>query len=606
MASEPPLCVDFPAMRRELQQLLTDPDRLRALADTHLLDTEVDGRFDKFPRLTAALLRTQSSAFSLLDADREYFKSAVALAEPWWSLGQAPLSHSFSQHVLAHDAPWSVDDVLTDSLLRDHPTVVDSVRAYAAAPLRYDGAIVGVLSVFDPNPRKWSRDELAALEALADALTTEIELRATQGKLAARLQLVNALSDSALDAILSIDARGLIVFANRAAELMFDRAERELIGHPATELMPPRFREAHVQALEQLNTGGRPHVLGRVLQFPALRNDEEFTVELSLSQCGGTSGPVYTAILRDVTARAELERSLRSAEQQLRLTIDRAPIGMALVSPEGRWLSVNDALCALIGYSREELLRSDFQTITHPDDLRADLDLVNKLLAGECQSYQLEKRYIHREGHSVWVLLSVSLVRDDNGAPSFFISQVQDISERRELERQIREASLRDELTGLQNRRGFMFLAEQQLNAAARYGRDHVLLFADLNGLKAVNDRLGHAEGDRMIVAMAGVLRRTFRRADLLARFGGDEFVLLAEGGENFTSIAERKLQEAIDEHNTATDAFQLSASVGTAVWSAAQRPPLSELLCVADDRMYVSKRAHHSRRSGGSDDRSL
>jgi PAS domain S-box-containing protein len=117
-------------------------------------------------------------------------------------------------------------------------------------------------------------------------------------------------------------------------------------------------------------------------------------------------------------------------------------------------------LCKLVGHSREELLKVNFQAITHPADLDGDVKLVQDLLAGRINCYQLEKRYLHKDGHSVWILLVVSLVRTESGEPSFFVSQVQDISARRELEARIRESSLQDEL--------------------------------HLNGLKTVNDKLGH------------------------------------------------------------------------------------------------------------------
>jgi PAS domain S-box-containing protein len=128
---------------------------------------------------------------------------------------------------------------------------------------------------------------------------------------------------------------------------------------------------------------------------------------------------------------AELMRS----EETFRLAMENAPIGMALVAPEGRWLSVNAALCKLLGYTAEDLLKTDFQAITHPEDLDADLALVGRVLAGETASYAMEKRYIHKDGHIIWGLLHVALVRDADGAPSYFISQIQDVTERREMER---------------------------------------------------------------------------------------------------------------------------------------------------------------------------
>jgi PAS domain S-box-containing protein len=120
---------------------------------------------------------------------------------------------------------------------------------------------------------------------------------------------------------------------------------------------------------------------------------------------------------------------------------EHAAIGMALVAPDGKWLRVNRSVCEITGYSEKELLERSFQDITHPDDLDLDLANVEKMLAGQIDRYQMEKRYFHKNGAIVWVLLSVSLVREETGQPRFFISQIQDITSRKESERQLGEAS---------------------------------------------------------------------------------------------------------------------------------------------------------------------
>ncbi len=120
---------------------------------------------------------------------------------------------------------------------------------------------------------------------------------------------------------------------------------------------------------------------------------------------------------------------------------DHAPIGMALVAPNGSWLKVNQAVCALTGYTETELLQGSFQDITHPDDLDLDLANMQRMLAAEITTYQLEKRYLHKSGKIVWANLSVSLVRDKADAPRFFISQIQDITSSKESSRRLDEAT---------------------------------------------------------------------------------------------------------------------------------------------------------------------
>jgi PAS domain S-box-containing protein len=137
------------------------------------------------------------------------------------------------------------------------------------------------------------------------------------------------------------------------------------------------------------------------------------------------------ALETEVDKYQRTEKMLRESEERFSSAFELAPIGMALVAPEGRWLKVNRAICELVGYAEAELLAHTFQEITHPADLAADLDCVRRLLAGEIRFYQMEKRYIHARGHFVTVLLDVSLVHDTQGQPLYFIAQIQDITERK-------------------------------------------------------------------------------------------------------------------------------------------------------------------------------
>jgi diguanylate cyclase len=137
------------------------------------------------------------------------------------------------------------------------------------------------------------------------------------------------------------------------------------------------------------------------------------------------------------------EGRVREAEQRFRLTFDNAPIGMALVSPDGRFLAVNRSLCAIVGHPAEELLARSFRDITHPADVDADLGSVRQMLAGEIRTYSLEKRFFHAAGHEVRINLSVSLVRDEDGDPSWFIAEIEEITDRKRIEAALRQSEQR-------------------------------------------------------------------------------------------------------------------------------------------------------------------
>jgi PAS domain S-box-containing protein len=146
---------------------------------------------------------------------------------------------------------------------------------------------------------------------------------------------------------------------------------------------------------------------------------------------------------QDITERKRAEQALADSERRFRATFEQAAVGMAHVAPDGRWLLVNDRLCEIVGYTRAELLARTFQDITHPDDLGRDLDQVRRLLAGEIGSYTLEKRYLRKDGSVVWINLTVALVRRGDGSPDYFVSVIEDISERKRAEILLRDTEER-------------------------------------------------------------------------------------------------------------------------------------------------------------------
>ena len=299
-----------------------------------------------------------------------------------------------------------------------------------------------------------------------------------------------------------------------------------------------------------------------------------------------------------IAEQERIKKALGESEEHFRNAFDYAAIGMALVSPEGYWLRVNRSFCEIVGFSEAELLASDFQTITHQDDLGKDLAEMYRMTVGEILTSQLEKRYVHRLGHDVWVSNSFSLVRDANNWPLHFIFQVQDITERKRAEAAIQTLSLADELTGLYNRRGFLAFCKQHLRTIRRTNKGIVMVYADLDGLKGINDSFGHKEGDRALVKAAELLKETFRSSDVLGRLGGDEFTILAavdpDGGRE--KLLER-LREKFDNYNALRlSPYDLSISVGVVQLDPEASDSMEDLIAAADAAMYENKRGKTNR----------
>jgi diguanylate cyclase (GGDEF)-like protein/PAS domain S-box-containing protein len=299
--------------------------------------------------------------------------------------------------------------------------------------------------------------------------------------------------------------------------------------------------------------------------------------------------------------RLEVER--RAAEQGLHEVHARfesafahAPIGMALVDMEGGWLQVNDALCRITGHTRADLMATTLRALTHPEDADLDADSMRELLDGRIPSYHIEKRYRHAWGHYVWGLLTASLVRDAQGRPLYVVSQMQDISDRRELSQRLEYLIDHDFLTGLANRRRFERELSREVERVARYGSPGAVLLIDLDNFKDVNDAFGHKAGDDLLKGVAGAVKHRIRQTDLLARIGGDEFgVLLPQADVDQAQVAADGIVKALGRHVAVLGdrSIRVTASVGLAMFDSLSA---AEVLACADVAMYEAKEAGRNR----------
>jgi PAS domain S-box-containing protein len=257
-----------------------------------------------------------------------------------------------------------------------------------------------------------------------------------------RIRFQARLLDAVGEAVIAIDMEGRGLYWNWPAEEMYGWSSEEARGRHIREMIVPKSLQGRAEGIGTQLREGRNWTGEFVVQR---KDGTTFRVEAINTPLFNEDGEFIGAIgvFRDITERKEVEQALRESEQRFKNSFRDASIGMALVGTDGCWLQVNRSLCKILGYPEEELLEKTVQDITHPDDLEADLDYMYRLLAGEIQTYQMEKRYLHKEGHVVWILLSVSLVRDEEGDPLYFVSQIQDVTESKRAEGRLRQAEAR-------------------------------------------------------------------------------------------------------------------------------------------------------------------
>lgn len=241
----------------------------------------------------------------------------------------------------------------------------------------------------------------------------------------------------AADAIVSTDSAQRIVLFNHGAEEIFGYHAREVLGRPLDILLPANaalaHREVHVPAFGASESASR-RMAERSEVYGRRKSGEEFPAEVAISRTTVDGEPRFTAILRDVSDRRRTEQALRESEELFRTALEWSPIGMGIRALEGHWLAVNRALCTLVGHSEEELRGLSFHEISHPEDVEPEVVMAEEMLAGRREGYSREKRYLHSDGHVVWALLAVTLVRGQDGTPRFFITQMKDITDRKRAE----------------------------------------------------------------------------------------------------------------------------------------------------------------------------
>ncbi len=352
------------------------------------------------------------------------------------------------RRVLSTGEPSWIEDLGADPTLAcSEQAVAAGLCSAIAVPVRVGAEIVAVLGFYADEPRAPDLDLLELLQTVGVQLVRMIERARSLELMEAEHARQRLFFETSSDAVFVADATARITDANPAACRMLGCTVDELIGKSPAEFAAPEWVEVVERSVEAKLSGERVSSRYEFVVVDSGGNRIPVEVTSTALHDGDVVLGVH-ALMRDLREDRRAERALRESDERFRGAFEAALIGMALTSPDGRWLKVNDALCRLVGYSSSELLTMRWQEITHPEDIEEDIALGKQMLAGEFPSYQMEKRYLRKDGSVVWIHLSISLVRDDDGAPAYSVAQILDIDERKRRELEATELRSQHPISG--------------------------------------------------------------------------------------------------------------------------------------------------------------
>jgi diguanylate cyclase (GGDEF)-like protein/PAS domain S-box-containing protein len=599
------------------------PDEMARLAALHnfkVLDTAPEPEFDDLTRLAATLCGTPISLVSLIDTDRQWFKSRVGL-----DACETPRDMAFCSHAIRQSDLYVVPDAREHPLFRDNPLVTREpyIRFYAGSPLIVPGGhAIGTLCVIDRAPRQLSVEQRDALRVLARQVVAQLLLRRQvqilESEVADRNRAEAALRESEgrfrafMDhgpAVAYIkDPEGRFVYVNEPLIARFPEHQGNWLGKTDHDFFPAEFADKYREHDLQILSSG-----GSVVYPEASPSHDGTLIEWRSYKFALTdrNGQRYLAGMSvDVTAEKKVADALLASESKFKAVVNRLNEGIYLVdNATGAHVEANAAILDLLGYSNEE-----FAKLT-PFDLIAgdDRQAIAAIIATTKESLTRQGRYNlglqkyrRKDGSEINVEVRAAFVpHGEAGLASFFVRDVteQIAYENRLFEYQsnLEEANARlkslavtDGLTGVKNRAALNEMLFEEFDRATRYGRPLSVILLDVDHFKPFNDTFGHPAGDAVLQSVASILKKTARATDVVARYGGEEFaVILPETDLAGAMIVAERCRRAID--GESWDKRPITASLGVATMtSATEAAPV--LLREADEALYTSKRTGRNR----------
>jgi diguanylate cyclase (GGDEF)-like protein/PAS domain S-box-containing protein len=513
-----------------------DGTRFWAMATMTALRGE-DGHLRGFAKLTRDISERKASDAALLESEAKYralfehSNDAILLT----SADGAILSSNPAAHDLFGYSEDELHSVGRERLVDESDPRVAAVLGQHAG----SGETVAELTFVRKGGERFEASvSVKGFDDEAGRKLSSLIIHDVTEKKKAELALRNSeerfrlLYENAPIGITHIDLNGIWTYANRKFGEIVGYSPAEIVGLSYIDLTPPDDRDVSIELTRKLLTGQVDVNRERRM----LRKDGSTTwIRLTARMLRDDAGTLQYGIVlfEDIAGKKRAEMALRQSEERFRATFEHAPLGIAECTLEGRFITVNAKLMEMLGYTRKEFEQLSVADITHPGDMEQTFNQLQKLVAGEVDTYVTEKRYLRKDGSFAWVNITTT-IRQSDGQSRYVIAIVEDVTGRKKAEEDLRRAVERsfylanhDTLTGLANRAQLNDRLTDALNYARRDGHSVAVHVLDLDRFKSINDTLGHHIGDLLLKEVAARIKAHIRATDLAVRLGGDEFVIV-------------------------------------------------------------------------------
>ncbi|TWI52543.1 PAS domain S-box-containing protein/diguanylate cyclase (GGDEF)-like protein [Pseudomonas duriflava] len=601
----------------------TEYKRLARLRTLGLLDTDAEPVFNRVTELAVQTLDVPIALVTLVDSHRQWFKSRVGMR-----LTETPREQSFCAHAIKQNKPLIVTDALNDPRFAENPLVVGEpkVRFYAGIPVTtMDGYALGTLCIIDTRPRQLTNSQIRTLQGLADIVTHEIQSR--EAELVKSAQLLTAQEQAQANAsnfrtIFERAGVGIALVSLKGQWLDVNDTLCSMLGYSREELLKLTFQDITVPADLPIGLSlVKKMATGEIDQFQLekryIKKDRSpiwINLMVTKQQDHQEKLTHYVCVIQDIQDRKSAEESLTAFQHKLEQTIEErtsvllkreAELSAILENTSDAYIGMdeNGIVTAwnrkaeeIFLWSREEAVGRLIEDLIIPPAFRvAHREGIKRYFtAGEIHliGKSLEYPALRKDGVLIPIEIRVTAVHIEDR--TIFTAFLQDITERKLQENKRLQDAQEDALTGLANRRAMYSFLEAKLKTRPTLENPLQLFYLDLDSFKPVNDTLGHAAGDQVLVEIARRLKECMRDDDLVARIGGDEFVIVASGMSGQLTIEKfcRRLLETL-RSSMVIDKHEVNVGCSIGIVSAPQDScQADDLLRFADIALYEAKAA--------------